>query len=186
MSGLKNFGTTSGSGSIQILVHTACQISLPSATAETGRCGLQSVTIYTGTPIAFRNGKLGHPPLPGNYTALADFSATFDGIKSQTVFHVTSKHDSYIYLITGWEAAKRPSGMLGSLPPSPYLITRSFIFEGSRVTLCPTVFVTCLTQQGMSSLRYRGSVAVSHLRLLKVNELPQTTERNLQALWFPQ
>jgi hypothetical protein len=186
VSGLKNFGKMSRAGSIQSLIHTACLIALLSATAETEYCGLPSVTINTETPIALRNAELGHLPLLGNYTALADFSATFDEIKAQTVFHITSKYDSYIHSTAGKEAAKRRSGMLGLLPDLPYLSTPSFVVEGSRVTPCPTGFETFLTQQGGSSLPYRGSFAVSNLGLLKLNELPQVADHNLQDLWFAQ
>ncbi|KFZ02044.1 hypothetical protein V500_00494 [Pseudogymnoascus sp. VKM F-4518 (FW-2643)] len=186
VSGLKNFGKMSGAGSIQSLIHTACLIALLSATAETQSCRLPSVTINTETPIALRDAELGHPPLLGNYTALADFSATFDEIKTQTVFYVTSKYDSYIHSTAGKEAVKRRSGMLGLIPDLPYFSTPSFAFEGSRVTPCPTGFETFLTQQGESPLPYRGSLAVSNLGLLKLNQLPQATDRNLQDVWFAQ
>ncbi|KFY42842.1 hypothetical protein V494_02214 [Pseudogymnoascus sp. VKM F-4513 (FW-928)] len=186
VSGLKNFGKTSGAGSIQSLVHTACLIALLSATAEAQYSGVPSVTINTETPIALRNANLGHPPLLGNYTALADFSTNFDEVKTQTMFHVTSKYDSYIHSTAGKEAAKRRSGMLGLLPDLPYLRTPSFTFEGPKVTPCPTGFETFLAQQGELPLPYRGSFAVSNLGLLKLDEPPQAGDRNLQGLWFAQ
>jgi len=182
-SGLKSFGKLSGAGSIQSLIHTACLIAHLSASAGTQYQEVPPGRLDTETPIALRSAELGHPPLLGNYTALANFSANIQEVKRQTILQVTSEYNAIIHSTEGREAAKRRAGMLGWIPDLPYLSTPSFTLDGSKVTPCPTGFESFLAQQGTSALPYRGSFAVSNLGLL---DLSRREDSGLEKLWFVQ
>ncbi|RII07838.1 hypothetical protein CUC08_Gglean008816 [Alternaria sp. MG1] len=91
VAGLKSFGKFSGAGSMQSLIHTACLTALLSATSNIEYREPPPTRITTETPIALRAGELGHPPLVGNYTALADFAADIEKLKTQTLHQTTSE-----------------------------------------------------------------------------------------------
>lgn len=186
VAGLRSFGKLSRAGSMQSLIHTACLTALLSATSDFTYRKSSPKRITTETPIALRDAELGHPPLFGNYTALADFSADVEQIKSQTLSEIASEYHSYIHSTAGKEAAKRRAGMLGMIPDMPYLSTPPFVIEGSKVTPCPTGFETFLTQQGASAVPYRSSLAVSNLGRLELDEGSQEITDGLQGLWFAQ
>ncbi|KAK5246686.1 hypothetical protein LTR20_007379 [Exophiala xenobiotica] len=181
--GLRKFGTLTGTGSVQSLLHTASIGALLAAISMASRDN--PLAISTETPISLRNSSL-HPPLGGNFTGLATYETLTAEMGHRTISQLSSDYNTYIHSERGRSEARQRTGMLNFIPDLPSLSFWKPVpkLEGSKVSPPPTGWEIFLHQQGHAQNPYRSSLAISNLGLLK--DFSAGVETRLGGLWFTQ